>query len=124
MFGSRWGVLAVAPVLVLSGAGAVGACSTLCTKYTVQLANGVRGGASAMAMLMVWLGVSAGAIAWGAVASRVGLRSVLLIAAACNVVVTAGRATRPATPNRALDARQQNRMRRVRRFTVIDRTSV
>lgn len=75
--------------LFLAGAGAMGALSTLFTNYTVQLPNWVRGRASAMAMLMVWLGVSAGAIAWGAVASAVGLRSVLLIAAVCNVGVAA-----------------------------------
>ena len=73
--------------LFLSGAGAMGALSTLFTNYTVQLPNWVRGRASATAMLMVWLGVSTGAIAWGAVASAVGLRSALLIAAACNIVV-------------------------------------
>ena len=65
----------------------MGALSTLFTNYTVQLPNWVRGRASAIAMLMVWLGVSTGAIAWGAIASAVGLQSVLLIAAACNVVV-------------------------------------
>ena len=77
------GVLA----LFLSGAGQMGALSTLFSNYTVQLPNWVRGRASALAMLMVWLGVSAGAVAWGAIASSVGLRSVLLLAAACNVVV-------------------------------------
>ena len=75
------------PALFLSGAGAMGALSTLFTNYTVQLPNWVRGRASAMAMLMVWLGVSTGAVAWGKVASVVGLRSVLLIAAASNIVV-------------------------------------
>ena len=75
------------PALFLAGAGSMGALSTLFTNYTVQLPNWVRGRASAIAMLMVWLGVSTGAIAWGAIASAVGLQSVLLIAAACNVVV-------------------------------------
>ncbi len=75
------------PALFLAGAGAMGALSTLFTNYTVQLPNLVRGRASAIAMLMVWLGVSTGSVAWGRVASAVGLRSVLLIAAACNIVV-------------------------------------
>ncbi len=75
------------PALFLSGAGSMGALSTLFSNYTVQLPNALRGRCSAMAMLMVWLGVSAGAVAWGRVASAVGLRDVLLIAAACNVVV-------------------------------------
>ena len=75
------------PALFLAGAGSMGALSTLFTNYTVQLPNWVRGRASAMAMLMVWLGVSSGAIAWGAVASSVGLRSVLLVASACNLAV-------------------------------------
>ncbi|MCE9623215.1 MAG: MFS transporter [Actinomycetia bacterium] len=77
------------PALFLSGAGAMGALSTLFTNYTVQLPNWVRGRGSAIAMLMVWLGVSAGAIAWGAIASAVGLRSALLMAAGTNVVVAA-----------------------------------
>ena len=75
------------PALFLSGAGSMGALSTLFANYTVQLPNWVRGRASAMAMLMVWLGISIGAVAWGRVASAVGLRDVLLIAAACNIVV-------------------------------------
>ncbi len=77
------GVLA----LFLSGVGQMGALSTLFSNYAVQLPNSVRGRASALAMLMVWLGVSAGAVAWGAIASSVGLRSALLLAAACNVVI-------------------------------------
>ena len=75
------------PALFLAGAGSMGALTTLFTNYTVQLPNWVRGRASAMAMLMVWLGVSTGAIAWGAIASSVGLRTALLIAAGCNIAV-------------------------------------
>ncbi len=75
------------PALFLAGAGSMGALGTLFANYTVQLPNWVRGRASAMAMLMVWLGVSTGSIAWGGVASAVGLRSTLLIAAGANVVV-------------------------------------
>jgi len=75
------------PALFLSGAGAMGALSTLFSNYTLRLPNWVRGRASALAMLMVWLGVSTGAFAWGAIASKVGLQSVLLIAALCNIVV-------------------------------------
>jgi hypothetical protein len=79
------GVLA----LFLAGAGQMGALSTLFSNYTVQLPNWVRGRASAVAMLMVWLGVSAGAVAWGSVASALGLRSALLIAAGCNMAMAA-----------------------------------
>ncbi len=75
------------PALFLAGAGSMGALSTLFTNYTLQLPNWVRGRASSMAMLMVWLGVSTGAIGWGAVASSVGLRSTLLIAAAANTAI-------------------------------------
>ncbi|MBI4884158.1 MAG: MFS transporter [Actinobacteria bacterium] len=73
--------------LFLCGAGSMGALSTLFSNYTVQLPNWVRGRASALAMLMVWLGVTTGALVWGTVASATGLREMLLIAGACNLAV-------------------------------------
>lgn len=73
--------------LFLAGAGAMGALSTLFSNYTLRLPNWVRGRASAIAMLMVWLGVSVGAVAWGLAASAIGLQTVLLVAAAGNIGV-------------------------------------
>ncbi|MGB8861203.1 MAG: hypothetical protein WCC60_18240, partial [Ilumatobacteraceae bacterium] len=56
---------------------------------------------SAVAMLMVWLGTSVGALAWGVVASAVGVRTSLLAAAVLNVAVAAVAAlVLPVTPYR------------------------
>jgi len=73
--------------LLLAGAGTMGMLSVLFSNFTLQLASWVRGRGSAVAMLMVWLGTSVGAVAWGALASGIGIRSSLLAAAAVNLVV-------------------------------------
>jgi hypothetical protein len=54
----------------------------------VLLPSWVRGRASSVAMLTVWLGASAGAVGWGALASRSSARNALLVAAAAHVIVT------------------------------------
>ena len=85
--GELWvGVVA----MVLAGAGTMGAISVLFANYTLQLATWMRGRGSALAMLMVWLGTSVGAVAWGALASAAGIRTSLLVAAALNLAVAAG----------------------------------
>ena len=76
--------------MVLAGAGTMGVISVLFANYTLQLATWMRGRGSALAMLMVWLGTSVGAVAWGALASAAGIRTSLLVAAALNLAVAAG----------------------------------
>jgi len=83
--------LAVVAVL-LAGAGMMGVMNVLFATYTVQLQPWVRGRGSAIAMLMVWLGASAGAAGWGAAASAFGVRTAVLAAAAANLLIAlAGR---------------------------------
>lgn len=91
-------VWAGAPSLLLAGAGAMGTLNVLFANYTLQLDQWVRGRGSAMAMLMVWLGASVGALAWGATASAIGVGAVLGVAAAVNLAVAL--ACRPALPVR------------------------
>lgn len=82
--------------LLLAGAGTMGMINVLWSNFTLQLESWVRGRGSAVAMLMVWLGTSIGAAAWGAVASATGVRTALLSAAALNLVAAvAMRATLP-----------------------------
>jgi MFS family permease len=76
-----------AVALVLAGAGTMGMLSVLFSNYTLQLASWVRGRGSAIAMLMVWLGTSVGAVAWGGLASGIGVRGSLFVAAALNLVI-------------------------------------
>ncbi len=75
--------------LLLAGAGTMGMLSVLFSNFTLQLQPWVRGRGSAVAMLMVWLGTSVGAVAWGALASALSVRTSLLCAAALNLVVVA-----------------------------------
>lgn len=74
--------------LVLIGAGAMATMNVLFSRYTVLLPSWVRGRASSVAMLTVWLGASAGAVGWGALAASTSARDALLISAAAHVVVT------------------------------------
>lgn len=76
-----------AAALVLAGAGTMGMLNVLFSNYTLKLAGWVRGRGSALAMLMVWLGTSVGAVAWGGLATGIGVRNSLFIAAGCNVAV-------------------------------------
>jgi predicted MFS family arabinose efflux permease len=85
LFATAGRLLVGAVALLLAGSGTMGALSVLFSNYTVQLATWVRGRGSALAMLMVWLGTSVGAVAWGGVASAIGLRSSLLVAAGVNL---------------------------------------
>ena len=73
--------------LLLAGAGTMGMLNVLFSNYTLTLEGWVRGRGSALAMLMVWLGTSVGAVAWGGIATGVGVRQALFIAAGLNVVV-------------------------------------
>lgn len=73
--------------MLFAGAGTMGMLNVLFSNYTLKLEGWVRGRASALAMLMVWLGTSVGAVAWGGIATGVGVRTSLLIAAGFNVVL-------------------------------------
>jgi MFS family permease len=75
--------------LVLAGAGSMATMNVVFSMYTVLLPSWVRGRASSVAMLVIWLGASIGALAWGALGSAVGVATALGIAAGTHVVVTA-----------------------------------
>jgi hypothetical protein len=74
--------------LVLAGAGQMLTMTTVYSLFMVELPSWVRGRASSVVMLVVWLGASAGAFGWGALASRVGIGTALGVSAAAQVVVT------------------------------------
>ena len=67
--------------LLLTGAGTMAVMNVLFSMYTLLLPSWVRGRASSVAMLTVWLGASAGAVAWGALATTTSARTALLAAA-------------------------------------------
>ena len=74
--------------LVLTGAGVMATMNVLFSMYTVLLPSWVRGRASSVAMLTVWLGASAGAVGWGTLATSTSSRSALLAAAGTHIVAT------------------------------------
>ena len=85
--------------LALAGAGTMGMLSVLFSNFTLRLQPWVRGRGSAVAMLMVWLGTSVGAAAWGALASAMSVRTALLAAAVLNLLaVVVGRVLLPIAP--------------------------
>lgn len=91
--------------LLLAGAGTMGMINVLWSNFTLQLQSWVRGRGSAVAMLMVWLGTSVGAAAWGGIASATDVRTSLLAAASLNLVVAAvNRVALPVTPYRGPSA--------------------
>jgi predicted MFS family arabinose efflux permease len=75
--------------LAVAGAGAMATMNIVFSMYTVLLPSWVRGRASSVAMLVIWLGASAGAVGWGALASSIGLSRALVAAAITHVAVTA-----------------------------------
>jgi MFS family permease len=75
--------------LALAGAGSMVTMNVVFSMYTVLLPSWVRGRASSVAMLVVWLGASLGAVGWGALSSSVGVRTAMLVAAAAHLAVTA-----------------------------------
>ncbi len=76
-----------AVALLLAGAGTMGMLNVLFSNYTLKLEGWVRGRGSALSMLMVWFGTSIGAVAWGGIATGIGVRNSLLIAAGLNVIL-------------------------------------
>lgn len=75
--------------LTLAGAGTMATMNVVFSMYTTLLPAWVRGRASSVAMLVVWLGASVGAVGWGTLGSAVGVRSALAIAALAHIVATA-----------------------------------
>ncbi len=75
--------------LVLAGAAAMITMNVVYSMFMLILPSWVRGRASSVVMLVVWLGASAGAFGWGALASSIGVPAALIAAAATQVVVTA-----------------------------------
>jgi len=76
--------------LVLAGAGQMLTMTTVYSLFMVELPSWVRGRASSVVMLVVWLGASAGAFAWGSLASSIGIGAALGVAAVAQLVVTGG----------------------------------
>jgi MFS family permease len=75
--------------LALAGGASMTTMTTVFSLYQTQLPAWVRGRASSVAMLVIWLGASIGAAAWGMLGSAIGLRNALLAAALSNVAATA-----------------------------------
>lgn len=80
--------LAVAGVL-LTGVGQMAAINIVYSLFMLQLPTWIRGRASSVVMLSVWLGTSLGAVAWGAIADAHGIPTALLVAAAVHLAATA-----------------------------------
>ncbi|MFN6121047.1 MAG: MFS transporter [Actinomycetes bacterium] len=74
--------------LLLVGAGMMATVNVLFAAYTLRLPSWVRGRASSVAMLVVWLGTSVGATAWGALAGGTSVRTTLVASAVAQVAVT------------------------------------
>jgi MFS family permease len=74
--------------LLLVGAGMMATVNVLFAAYTLLLPSWVRGRASSVAMLVVWLGTSVGATAWGALAGGTSVRTTLVASAVAQVAVT------------------------------------
>jgi MFS family permease len=80
-------LLVAAAGLALAGGAGMTTMTTVFSIYQTLLPSWVRGRASSVAMLVIWLGAAVGAAVWGVVGSAVGLRDALLTAAVANVVV-------------------------------------
>lgn len=74
--------------LALTGAGVMATMNVVFSMYTMLLPSWVRGRASSVAMLVIWLGASAGAIGWGALASATTPSTALTAAAIAHVAIT------------------------------------
>ena len=79
--------LAVFGVLC-TGIGQMAAINVVYSIFMLLLPTWIRGRASSVVMLSVWLGASIGAVAWGAVADTAGLKTALLVAASLHLATT------------------------------------
>jgi MFS family permease len=73
--------------VALAGVAAMAALNVMFSMFMLMLPSWIRGRASSVSMLMVWLGSSLGALAWGALASRVGLRTTFILAAVAQLAI-------------------------------------
>lgn len=89
LFAATHSVPVAAAGLVLAGAGGMATMNEVLSLYTLLLPAWVRGRASSLVMLVIWLGASVGAVAWGSLASWIGPPAALGAAAGAHVVVTA-----------------------------------
>jgi MFS family permease len=81
--------LAVAVVaLMLAGGAQMATMSTIYALFMVELPSWVRGRASSVMMLVIWLGASAGAFGWGALASGTSISTTFAVAAGTQLLVT------------------------------------
>jgi MFS family permease len=65
------------------------ALNIMFSMFMLMLPSWIRGRASSVSMLMVWLGSSLGALGWGTLASHLGLRTTFLVAAAAHLTLVA-----------------------------------
>ena len=80
--------LSVAVVaLLVCGACGMGMLYVLFASFTLQLPNSLRGRGSSLAMLMVWLGASGGAVIWGLASASYGVSAALTATAFVNAAV-------------------------------------
>jgi MFS family permease len=79
--------------VMLSGVAAMAALNIMFSMFMLMLPSWIRGRASSVSMLMVWLGSSIGALGWGALAAHVGLRTTFVLAAAAQVAIVAAATT-------------------------------
>ena len=88
-----WVPLATVGVLC-TGIGTMAAMNIVYSMFMLMLPNWIRGRASSVVMLTVWLGTSIGTVVWGAVADAAGIRTALLVAAVVHLAATATVCTR------------------------------
>ncbi len=74
--------------------GTMAAMNIVYSMFMLMLPNWIRGRASSVVMLTVWLGTSIGTVVWGAVADAAGIRTALLVAAVVHLAATATVCTR------------------------------
>jgi MFS family permease len=85
---TTWLPVAAVGVL-LTGAAAMATMNITYSMFMLLLPVWIRGRASSVVMLMVWLGASIGGITWGAAANAIGLTPALVAAAALHLAITA-----------------------------------
>jgi hypothetical protein len=67
----------------------MGAMNITYSLFMLLLPAWIRGRASSVVMLMVWLGASIGGIGWGALANGLGVSLALLVAGGVHLGITA-----------------------------------
>lgn len=74
--------------VLFTGIGAMAATNIIYSMFMLMLPVWIRGRASSVVMLTVWLGSSIGAVAWGAVADMIGISQALVVAAVFHGALT------------------------------------